>query len=183
MPLTGGPADKYGSRYEGRWTVRCFIEMLEGQADKIRLEPPGELGEGAEFVLQRSPYREFHQVKRQYGKEYAWNLSVLNSRKVLPRFRERLLGSDSDLDRCVFVSTHSAHPLDELTDRARSAIDADEFVRHFDEGPHLKTLMKYWDGLAAEDAWVALKRIEVTIIGEKPLQQWNAERAGVLVER
>lgn len=74
MPLSGGAADKYGNRYEGRWTVRCFIEMLEGQASKIRLEPPGELGDGAEFILHRPPYREYHQVKRQRASQYAWNL-------------------------------------------------------------------------------------------------------------
>ena len=182
MPITGGAADKYGNRYEGRWTVRCFIEMLEGLATQIRLEPPGKLGEGAEFVLHRPPFREFHQVKRQYSKGTAWNLSVLNSQNVLPRFRERLLGTDSDDERCVFVSGHSAHPLDELADRARSALTATEFTEYFDEGPHLKSLLKYWKGLAEEDAWAALRRIEVKVIDEKLLQQWNAERAGVLVD-
>jgi hypothetical protein len=67
-----------------------MIEVLLGDAEKIRLEPPGHLGEGAEFVLYR-PQREFHQVKRQYGRDRVWSLKTLNSSKILPRFRERLL--------------------------------------------------------------------------------------------
>ncbi len=183
MPLTGGAADKYGNRYEGRWTVRCFIEMLEGRADKIWLEPPGELGEGAEFILHRQPYREYHQVKRQRATDYAWNLSALHSSKVLSHFRNRLLGTDGDdHERCVFVSGHSAHPLDELVDRARTAADAEQFEKYFDQGPHLDALLKYWEGLKAQEAWAALKRIYVTTIGEEPLRQWNSERVGVLVD-
>jgi hypothetical protein len=182
MPLTGGATDKYGNRYEGRWTVRCFIEMMEGLATRIRLEPPGPLGEGAEFVLHRPPFREFHQVKRQYSKDTAWNLAALNQ-KVLPQFRERLLGTESDdSERCIFVSGHSAQPLSELAERAKAALTPREFVEHFDEGPHLKNLLKYWRDLTAGDAWAALRRIDVKIIDEELLKQWNAERAGVLVE-
>jgi hypothetical protein len=39
---SGGIADKYGNRLEGRWTVHCFVELLKEHADKIDLEPPGE---------------------------------------------------------------------------------------------------------------------------------------------
>ncbi len=40
MTLPGGPADRFGNSYEGRWTVRCMIDVLEERADAIRLEPP-----------------------------------------------------------------------------------------------------------------------------------------------
>jgi hypothetical protein len=49
IPLPGGPTDKFGNRYEGRWTVSCMIEEMREHADSIRLEPPGE--DGAEFWL------------------------------------------------------------------------------------------------------------------------------------
>jgi hypothetical protein len=49
MPLPGGATDKFGNRYEGRWTVFCMIDVMDERADAIRLEPPGEEGEGIEF--------------------------------------------------------------------------------------------------------------------------------------
>ena len=63
MPLPGGAADKFGNRYEGRWTVLCMLEVLDGKADSIRLESPGI--DAAEFWLKRSSRQEYHQVKRQ----------------------------------------------------------------------------------------------------------------------
>ena len=29
MPLTGGATDKFGNRYEGLWTVRHILEILD----------------------------------------------------------------------------------------------------------------------------------------------------------
>src|SRR3954452_17631920 len=111
-----------------------MIEVLIGDAEKIRLEPPGHLGEGAEFVLYR-PQREFHQVKRQHGRDGVWALKTLNSSKILPRFRERLLGAGGSVDDvCYFISGHAAHPLDELVDRARGAQAASEFRDEFVQG-------------------------------------------------
>jgi hypothetical protein len=40
-PLPGGPTDKIGNRYEGRWTVACMAHMGDERADAIRLESPG----------------------------------------------------------------------------------------------------------------------------------------------
>lgn len=53
MPLPGGDADKLGNRYEGRWTIACMIEVMDEEADSIRLEPPGFEGEGVEFWLRK----------------------------------------------------------------------------------------------------------------------------------
>lgn len=40
MPLPGGASDKFGNRYEGRWTVAWMIAVMDESADSIRLEPP-----------------------------------------------------------------------------------------------------------------------------------------------
>ena len=70
MPLPGGPADKFGNSYEGLWTVNSMVEIMSGHALSIRIEPLGPEGEGMEFWLQeRVDKREYHQVKRQYGKD------------------------------------------------------------------------------------------------------------------
>jgi len=39
--LSGGSADKLGSRYELWWTVSELVRMLHEQADSIRIEDPG----------------------------------------------------------------------------------------------------------------------------------------------
>ena len=41
MPLPGGAAEKFGNRYEGRWTVACLLDVMDEKASSIRLEPPG----------------------------------------------------------------------------------------------------------------------------------------------
>ena len=48
MPIAGGAAAKYGDRYEGRWTVRCLIEILSGDAANLTWNRRASLGEGAE---------------------------------------------------------------------------------------------------------------------------------------
>lgn len=53
MPLPGGASAKYGDRYEGRWATLCLLEVLVGDAECIRFEPPGPEGEGVEFWVQR----------------------------------------------------------------------------------------------------------------------------------
>jgi hypothetical protein len=186
MPIAGGAAAKYGDRYEGRWTVRCLIEILGGHATNIRLEPPGHLGEGAEFVLRRPPRREFHQVKRQYSRKGVWSLETLDGEQILGRFRERLLGAGGSVDDvCCFVSTHAAHPLDELAERARGSQSASEFRAEFTRGgfaQHLRNLSRFWDGLAEDDIWAALRRVYLETISESLLQRWNSERVSVLID-
>ena len=58
MPLPGGPADKFGNRYELWWTVSQLVRMLHGQTESIRIEDPGVTK--AEFVISSGRQREFH---------------------------------------------------------------------------------------------------------------------------
>ncbi len=81
MPLPGGSSDKIGNRYEDWWTVYCLIDVMEEEADSIRLEPPGV--DGFEFWLRKKGVCEYHQVKRQHGKSGRWTLSELESKAVL----------------------------------------------------------------------------------------------------
>jgi len=66
MPLPGGAAEKFGNRYEGRWTVACLLDVMDERADSVRLEPPGLEGQGVEFWITKRGIREYHQVKRQH---------------------------------------------------------------------------------------------------------------------
>lgn len=59
MPLPGGPSDKFGALYESRRTVAAMLDVLEEKAESIRLEPPGDEGEGVEFWLRSHDSVEF----------------------------------------------------------------------------------------------------------------------------
>ncbi len=52
--LPGGSADKAGNQYEHWWTALRIADVLDGTANRLRLEPPGELGAGAEFTIEQS---------------------------------------------------------------------------------------------------------------------------------
>ena len=74
MPLLGGPSEKYGNRYEGKWIARCLTELLAEEVEVVRLEPPGEEGEGCELWLKRRGIIEHHQVKRQHSLQQGWTI-------------------------------------------------------------------------------------------------------------
>lgn len=182
MPLPGGASDKFGNRYEGLWTVSCMVKVMDERADAIRLEPPGEEGEGAEFWLERDEKREYHQVKRQYVSEGRWMLTSLAGKKILLRFWEKL---KNDGAYCVFVSTHAAYELDELADRAKQSASWDEFNREFltaqQQSTNFYKLCRYWN-CEQTDAYKALRRIDVETISERLLRTTVESHLATLVE-
>ena len=183
MPLKGGAADKFGNRFEGRWTVLQMADVMDERATAIRLEPPGVEGEGAEFWVRRNSTIEYHQVKRQYGTEGRWTISSLNTRGVLPHFSKKL----QDLSAvCVFGSTHAAYELDELADRARSAASWDEYDRDFLKGSKIRTsfdeICSVWTDYSQVEVFEILKRVRVRTIDEETLRVVLDSRLAILVD-
>jgi hypothetical protein len=177
MPLPGGATDKFGNRYEGRWTVYCMIKVLNEKADSIRLEPPGIEGAGVEFWISKAGKREYHQVKRQQSASGRWTLTDLEGKEILSKFWEKLQNPTSV---CVFVSSHAAFQLDELSDRARRSSCWQEFHQEFlkagqaKDGNHLQNFQKLcnlWRNCSQEEAYEALKRIHVETISEYTLRE------------
>jgi hypothetical protein len=160
-----------------------MAEVLDERADSIRLEPPGEDGDGAEFWLRREAAYEYHQVKRQHGAEGRWTVASLNDRRVLPRFFEKLNDPSAT---CAFVSTHSAYQLDELSDRARRAASWAEYDRDFLKSSSVRTsfdeLRAAWGDCASEEAYERLKRITVRTVDEETLRTMVEGRLAILVE-
>lgn len=183
MPLHGGGSDKFGNRYEGRWTVFQMAKVLDEKVDSIRLEPPGKEGDGAEFWLRHGASYEYHQVKRQYGAEGRWTVASLNDRQVLPRFFEKLNDPSA---ACAFISTHSAYQLDELSDRARRAASWAEYDRDFLKSSSMRTsfdeLRAAWGNCTPEEAYERLKRITVKTIDEETLRTIVESSLAILVE-
>jgi hypothetical protein len=183
MPLTGGPSDKIGNRYEARWAVHCMVQILEEHAYSIRLEPPGEEGRGAEFCLRINGSTEYHQVKRQITAEGRWTLGTLNTRGVLGFFLDKLRSSSA---KCVFVSTHSAFEIEELTQRARDAKTLDEFLRHFQTSEDIRSafgkLRAFWHQCTDEECYSLLKRIRIDTISENLLFSNLESKLAALVD-
>lgn len=179
MPLRGGQADKFGNRYEGRWTVFALLEVLEGKFDSIRLEPPGNAGDGAEFWLRKDSHFEYHQVKRQDINEGRWTLGSLQQKSVLTHFLSKL---NDPAAACVFVSLQDAYQLRELAERAGQAQTFVEFESDYlkakQQAANFSELCTHWANCTRQDMYEKLRRIQVRAIDEVTLQtllEWKLE--------
>lgn len=182
MPLTGGPSDKFGNRYEGKWTVFWMAEILEERADSIRLEPPGAEGDGVEFWVSTEGQRDYHQVKRQEGTRGHWTLNELGNRGVLSAFWDKLA---DPVASCVFTSADGARDLDELADRAWRAASLEEFEREFlggEQGRRFDRLCAMWGGPDRTVAFERLRRVRVSTIDEVTLATFVDARLAPLLD-
>lgn len=185
MTLAGGVSDKLGNRYEGRWTVFCMVDVMDEKADSISLEPPGI--DGIEFFLRRKAKLEYHQVKRQRSGRGRWTLSALEDQQVqvLSDFWRSLRNPDVS---CVFVSTQDAEELQRLAMDARDAASWTEFEQKYlapnkTLSGNFNTLLKKWRNCSdINDAYEALKRVEVETVGENLLVNTVDNRLAALVE-
>ena len=170
MPLPGGPSDKLGNRYELWWTVSQLVRIMDGQAESIRIEDP--TVDKAEFVITVGNQEELHQAKRSHpnGK---WSLSSLGGDGLLQAIFDQL--SKNSNIRFIFVSGSDAPELRELTERAVSAENLEEFKAVFVSAKaHKETLGKlkgFWRGTDTATAYEILQRIEVRTIDERGLEE------------
>jgi len=171
MPLPGGPADKFGNRYEAWWTISQLVRMLHGQAESIRIEDPWVTK--AEFVISSGSQKEFHQAKRSHP-EGKWSLASLGSpdAKVLQAIFRELAGNDT---KFVFISSSDAPELRELSERARQAESVQEFEARFLAAKEVKEaferLTKSWNKPSIETVYDVLRRIEVRTSDEHSLEE------------
>lgn len=179
MPLTGGPSDKAGNSYERRWTVLVLLDLLDGDAQSLRIEVPGEAGAGAEFRVTASGIDKWHQVKRQRDGG-PWTIQNMRTEGVLgpwwPKF-----ASDGN---CVFVSSTGAQELNELVERAWQAASWDEFSEVFLVGNQVSRFQRLqgaWSDARGEEVYEALQRVKVHLIGEADLARWVNDRLAALV--
>ena len=182
MPLTGGPAEKFGNRYEGRWTVACLLDVLDERSDSMRLEPPEPEDQGFEFWVTKQGIREYHQVKRQHPSGH-WTLPTLAKEGVLTNFITRL--QDPSV-RCRFVSGNSAGQLEELSDRARRSASWEEFNETFlSADQSRKDFNRVRDShpdLPEHEIYERLKRVHTEAISESFLLTTLTSRVSTLVD-
>ena len=170
MPLPGGPADKFGNRYESWWTVFQLIRIIRGDADSIRIEEP--TVDKAEFVVIAGDHRELHQTRLRHpnGK---WSLSSLAHDSLLLSMFDQL--SENPKIRFIFVSGSDAPELGELTKRAKDAKDLEEFESGFVNAQAQKeaftTLKSFWQNAKTTTAYEILQRIEVRTMDERWIEE------------
>lgn len=158
LVATGGQADKYGNRFEGRWTTHCLADVLRGAVERIDLEPPGDAGEGVEFVLYRGGRVEHHQVKsgRSGGQ---WTVQRLAREGVLRHFESKLT-ADTGCS-CVLVTEAPADALHGLTQAARSSSSVQDFESRLNEDLRIawQQIKVAWPSLTPDEAAAALARV------------------------
>ena len=170
MPLPGGPADKFGNRYESWWTVFQIVRVIKGDAESIRIEEP--TVDKAEFVVIAGDHRELHQTRLRHpnGK---WSLSSLAHDSLLLSMFDQL--SKNPNIRFIFVSGSDAPELGELTKRAKDAKDLEEFESGFVNAQAQKeaftTLKSFWQNAKTTTAYEILQRIEVRTMDERWIEE------------
>lgn len=157
--LPGGPADKAGAIHEALWGVHALLEVLNGRAEFVRVEPPGV--DGAEFLLKLSDGREeYWQAKRQLLSQQTWTLQALDSAGVLGFFLQQLRANQV----CVFASITDAPDLRVLSEHARAAANHAEFMTQFLGGgrqARFDQLRGIWGDLLEAEVFELLRRVRV----------------------
>ena len=128
--FAGGVADKWGNRYEARWTIwRGVLPVLRGEFDALQLERPDLAGEAAEFRLYGKASNgtdEVHQCKRQHAT--SWTVNALEAEGVLQPFGAHLASGT----RVVFASS-TPSVVRTLAEKAASPLSADEWSANLNQ--------------------------------------------------
>jgi hypothetical protein len=175
VPLPGGPSDKAGNSYERRWTVYALVDVLNGHAQSLRIEVPGEEGAGSEFRLMVGGVPEWHQAKRQRAAG-PWTVRALVSEGVVQLWHPKLERGEN----CVFVSSTSADQMRELACRARSADTWEEFDANFLSAMAVRDdfdrLGRAWRDLDDQGVYEALRHLQVRTVDEDFLDRAVQDR-------
>ena len=150
-----------------------MLRVMQDGATSIRIEPPGEEGEGIEFAIETNDGVEYHQVKRQLARKWQLVACVSGQEKVCyASLSTKSWITPSAI--CKFISMHAAHPLDELAERARQSenyasfkayfIDSTEWQDNFDD------LHSRWGASSEQDTYLCLKRVFIHTIDEYDLR-------------
>lgn len=182
---TGGWADKLGNRYEGLWTAKQLLLLLQEKLMSVQLEKLDDVDDGIDLtVAQRDGQREAQQCKKN-DTQNNWTIRGLAARGVLTALRVHLLKDTSS--RFVFVSNREATSLKRLIERARKF---DGHFRQFlsslgqakTDKEDWRTLCEKWSyAHDISSAFELLLRSEVTVFGDGPRTRYDVENLAELL--
>ncbi len=168
--LPGGAADKAGTAYEQLWTAMRVADLLQGEASRIRLEPPGDDGLGIEFEIDTSGRTWGEQTKHSAS---TWTVKRLRDDGVLSAAKHQI-----ERGRAFrLIASSDATALAALSQRARSAGSLEGFkdLLTTKYQPHFEDLVACWT-VTEDVAWQLLKSIAVEHHPFAPLRR-NARLA------
>ncbi len=168
--LPGGAADKAGNAYEQLWTAMRVADLLQGEASRIRLEPPGDDGLGIEFEIDTSGRTWGEQTKHSAS---TWTVKRLLDDGVLYAAKHQI-----ERGRAFrLIASSAATALAALSQRARSAGSLEGFkdLLTTKYQPHFEDLVACWT-VTEDVAWQLLKSIAVEHHPFAPLRR-NARLA------
>jgi hypothetical protein len=142
MPRSGGESDKLGDRYEGVWIVDALLDVLNGDAISVTVEPfDAKESRGIEFIKELPDgTREFHSAKRQKIGNI-WSLADLTSpnggtRSIIADFVAKIRAHPNAT--AVFVSGTTPNELNELCERAQRSQSVEVFSKQLEGAPDLR---------------------------------------------
>lgn len=139
---TGGRANKYGNHYEDEYLARLLLRLVDGTLKSVRVEPLGEEHDAMEYVAtELDDTNVYYQCKGSNGEQRYWRRSDLEKHDVFSRAKQ-ILEQDPKGKYC-FVSPLGYDGLTELCNRARTCLDAKEFVAYQLNNEKKKELFAY----------------------------------------
>jgi len=165
--LPGGSAAKLGDRYEDWWTLCRIGDVLQGQAARIRLEPPGAEGVGIEFWVEDATTRSCEQAKDTPASG-SWTVRRLQTEGVLASLLPHLVNGHY----VRLVLSTQADDFAALSARAAKTMTIDEYreVLTVEQSAGLTTVAAVWN-VPEEQTWTLLKRVMVEHLPGDALQR------------
>ena len=153
--VPGGAADKAGNRYERLWMVLRVLDLLDGEVRRVRWEPPGAVGVGAEWVLEGDGAVWVEQVK---DRAHRWTIRKLKTEHVLAVAKAHI----DQGRRFRFLTSSDAAELETLADRARRSESFADYGEFLNRGlrAEFQSVADSW-GVSQESAWSVLQDIAV----------------------
>ena len=177
-PRPGGEADKMGNKYEAAWAIRYALGCIDDDRCSLTLEDnDGDLGKGSEFTYVSATSTEVHQLKRQNGISNSWTVTSLANHSIFASASIHIAAGRE----FHFVSMVPCRPLQELTERARQALDLNSFTQTwltvelsavFDEVAAPRILG------SAQKAWETLRGMWFSVHDERDVIRTNGMLAG-----
>ena len=176
----GGIADKLGNRYEAKWLVRQFLDVISNQASWIRFEGITPEYQGFEFAIERESIIEWHQTKIN-APNGNWTLRALEKEGVLEAFKNRLESSENT--KCLFVSQDGVKDLRTLISKALISNTPEEYVGGLsqEQKNKFKYLQEIWRR-GEEQTYDWLNRLEVITFPDNEIEQLISSRGDLYFE-
>ena len=168
MPRRGGEAGHAGFKYQDHWAVDAVLDLVDGEATDLEVEPRGDEDAGIDLYVTRAPnVHEYHSVKRRQPAGN-WTLSRLAAKETTGRsILGDLVAKIQEGRLGVFCSGTSASDLEWLIEHACASNSWPDFEERIRSNARIS-----WDfykrvvpacDYSKESAHVALTRLRIRV--------------------